>query len=319
MPVQGDTLRFVLLELPGVAAVRRAEVTPVGGGISGRLHRLAERRDRLARLFQSLASLLETVLQQALHVLGIVAVERLPGVVLDGPLQRSEQVLVVDDVAVLLVLAVEAIHPTDRLEEPVVLHVLVDVEAGCGRSVEAGQELVDNDEELHPARFVYETLLHLLLERLDLLHRRIFGLVEMRSEHLAVGAVLEEPLGESFSGLLSLDVRRCRPIRGDDRALARQTGLLKQVEEAAGRVDAVGDEQRVAASALQPVACLHVEENVGDDLRKPAACAPHLAHRAPALLELRARDIGQALRLGLEPLIDLRRRGDVLVDVSGPS
>ena len=42
----------------------------------------------------------------------------------------------------------------------------------------------------------------------------------------------------------------------------------------------------------------------------------HLLHRAPALLELRLGQIGQALGLGLEPLVDLRLRGDALVDVA---
>ena len=41
----------------------------------------------------------------------------------------------------------------------------------------------------------------------------------------------------------------------------------------------------------------------------------HLLHRAPALLELRLGQVVQPLGLGLEPLVDLRLRGDVLVDV----
>ena len=44
--------------------------------------------------------------------------------------------------------------------------------------------------------------------------------------------------------------------------------------------------------------------------------AEHLLHRAPALLELGLGQIGQSLGLGLEPLVDLRLRGDVLVDVA---
>ena len=152
-------------------------------------------------------TLFSPVLEQALHVLGVVAVERLARVVPDGLLERAEEILVVDDVAVFLVLAVQAVYPADCLEETVVLHVLVDVETGRGRRVEAGEQLVHDDEELNPARFVYKTLLHLLLERLDLLHRRIFGLVEMGGQHLPVDVVLAKPLGESLPGLLSLYFR----------------------------------------------------------------------------------------------------------------
>jgi hypothetical protein len=52
------------------------------------------------------------------------------GVVLDRALQGTEKVLVVDDVAVFLVLAVQAVDPADRLEEAVVLHLFVDIEVG---------------------------------------------------------------------------------------------------------------------------------------------------------------------------------------------
>ena len=79
---------------------------------------------------RSSRALLEAVLEQALDVLLVVAVERAAGVVGDGAFERVEQVLVVDDVAVVLVVAVEAVDAADGLEEAVVLHLLVDVEVG---------------------------------------------------------------------------------------------------------------------------------------------------------------------------------------------
>ena len=45
--------------------------------------------------------------------------------------------------------------------------------------------------------------------------------------------------------------------------------------------------------------------------------ADDLLHRAPALLELGPGQVGHALGLGVEPLVDLRGRGQVLVDVAG--
>ena len=44
-----------------------------------------------------------------------------------GAFQALEEVLVVDDVAILLVLAVQPVHAADRLEEAVVPHLLVDL------------------------------------------------------------------------------------------------------------------------------------------------------------------------------------------------
>ena len=197
-----------------------------------------------------------------------------------------------------------------------VLHVLVDVEVGGRRRVEAGQQLVHDDQQLHLPGLLDEALLHLLLELLHLVHRRLFGLVEMRGEHLPVDLVLPQPLGQPLAALLALDVRRLWPVGGDDGALPRQVGLLEHLEEAARRVDAAGDEQRVAVPALQPVAGLHVHQDVGDDLLQPVARGEHLLHRAPALLELGLGDVGEPLGLQLEPLVHLRLRGDALVDVA---
>ena len=59
--------------------------------------------------------------------------------------------LVVDDVAVVLVVAIETVHAADGLEQAVVLHLLVDVEVGRARGVEAGQQLVDDDQQPHLA------------------------------------------------------------------------------------------------------------------------------------------------------------------------
>ena len=66
--------------------------------------------------------------------------------------------------------------------------------------------------------------------------------------------------------------------------LPDQVRLLEHLEESARRVDAARDEQRVAVPALQPVAGLHVHQDVGDDLlqpvtrrRAPSASSPSAA------------------------------------------
>ena len=66
----------------------------------------------------------------------------------------------------------------------------------------------------------------------------------------------------------------------------------------------------------QPRLGLHVEQDVVDDLPGAWLGADDLLHRAPALLQLGAGQVGHALGLGLEPLVDLLRRGQVLVDVA---
>jgi hypothetical protein len=61
-------------------------------------------------------------------------------------LDLLEQILVVDDVAEVLVLAVQPVGAADRLKQAMVLHGFVDVEIGAGRRVEAGQQLVHHHQ-----------------------------------------------------------------------------------------------------------------------------------------------------------------------------
>jgi len=92
--------------------------------------------------------------------------------------------------------------------------------------------------------------------------------------------------------------------------------VLEHLEEAAGRVDAARYENGVAVPALQPVPGLHVELDVSDYLVQPVTSGQRLLYGAPALLELGLGEVGQPLGLQLEPLVDLRLRCDVLVDVA---
>ena len=162
--------------------------------------------------------------------------------------------------------------------------------------------------------FVDELLLDLLLEELDLVHGGVGGLVEVVGQHLPVDLVLAQPLGRALARVLLGDVPRLRVIRGDDRALALEARLAEQLVELAGLVDARPDEDRVAAAVHQPRLGLHVEEDVVDDLAGARLGADDLLHRAPALLQLGLGQVGHALGLGLEPGVDLRRGGEVLVD-----
>ena len=61
-------------------------------------------------------SFLQPILQQSRDVLGVIPFKGLARVILDGLLQGFEQVLVVDNVAVFLVVTVQAVDATDRLE-----------------------------------------------------------------------------------------------------------------------------------------------------------------------------------------------------------
>ena len=85
--VETHPLRFIALELFGVAALVGTEEARVSRGVVGRLYRLAQGLDLLAGFLQPCPALLQPILHQALDVLPVVVLERPAGVVLDGPLQ----------------------------------------------------------------------------------------------------------------------------------------------------------------------------------------------------------------------------------------
>src|ERR1700687_5433017 len=116
------------------------------------------------RLFQIPLSFLEPLLPESEDG---VLVETLKGprrVFGKRMLQLLEEIPVVDDVTVLLVLAIKPVHATDRLKEPMVLHVPINVEVGRRRGVKARKKLIHHDQELHLPRLLDEVLLSIALK-----------------------------------------------------------------------------------------------------------------------------------------------------------
>ena len=185
---------------------------------------------------------------------------QLRGVDRDGVLDLLEQVLVVDDVAEVLVVAVQPVGAADRLEQAVVLHRLVDVEVGAGRRVEAGQQLVHHHQQLHVRRLLDEQRLGPLLVGLGLGHARL-GVDVL--QQLGVGVVDELLVGLGVgAGLLQGHVLRLRVVGGHHRALALERRLLEQREVLARLVDAGGHQDGVAALAGQARLDAEVEDDV---------------------------------------------------------
>ena len=85
-------------------------------------------------------------------------IEGIAGVHRDGILHLAEEILVIHDQAIGLVVAIEAIGAADRLEQAVILHRLVDVEHAAGGGIEAGEELVNHNQQLHLGGLLDETL-----------------------------------------------------------------------------------------------------------------------------------------------------------------
>ena len=108
-------------------------------------------------------------------------------------------------------------------------------------------------------------------------------------------------------------------VAGDDGALAAELGVLEQLVDLAGFVDAAGDEDGVAVVGPEPRLRVHVVEDVRDDPLEPVLGAVELAEGGPPLGELGAVVVGQVLAgdQPLESAVDLPLGPEVLVDVAG--
>ena len=133
---------------------------------------LARQGDRLAQVAQRLASRVELLLalvQPVLEVDVVVAsvalidVQLVGAVDRDGLLHVAEQLLEIDDVAVVLVVAIEPVGAADGLEQVVVAQFVVEVDVGAARRIEAGQQLAHDDQQLHVRRFLDEAALGFVL------------------------------------------------------------------------------------------------------------------------------------------------------------
>ena len=67
-----------------------------------------------------------------------------------------EQLLEINNMAIILVVAVKAVGAADGLEEVMVAQFIVEVDIGAGRGVKAGEQFADDDQQLECGRFVDE-------------------------------------------------------------------------------------------------------------------------------------------------------------------
>lgn len=105
-------------------------------------------------------------------------------------LETFEQVLIINDVAILLIVAIKPIYATDGLKQAMIVHLLIYIEISGRRSVKASEEFVYHYEEFKLPGLLNELSLCCLLELFDTIYRFVGVFVEPVRQHLAVGIIL---------------------------------------------------------------------------------------------------------------------------------
>ena len=296
----------VSLSAFGIAGVA-AEIVQVLLHLARLRHRLAQIVQRFAGSIELLLALFQPVLQ--LHVVlfaAVIDVQLVRAVDGDGLLHVAEQLLEVDDVAVVLVVAVEPVGAADRLEEVVVVQLVVEVDVGAGRRIETGQQLAHHDQQLAVGRLLDEAPLHLVLV--------LLGRLPVLQHVLGVGVELVALVAV---GGLARDRVVVRLVGGDDAAVLAERRVLEQPEVVAGIVDGGRHQDGRAAIIVQARLEAEVLDDVGDDALLAFACAHQLLHRRPALAQHSLLEVVQVLGLLVEPGIDGLSGGQALRHVAG--
>ena len=239
-------------------------------------HRLAQVAERLAGGIELFPAFLEPVLQLDVvrAAVALINVQLVGAIDRDGLLHVLEQLLEVHDVAVVLVVAVEPVGAADGLEEVVVVQLVIEVDVGAARRVEAGEELAHHDQQLEVGRFLDEAALGLVLVG--------FGRLAVLQDVLRVGVEL---VAFVAVGRLAGDRVVVRLEGRDDAAELAEGGVLEEPVVVAGVVDARRHEDGRAPVVVQARLQVEVLDDAGDDALLALARAHQLLHRRPALAE----------------------------------
>lgn len=241
--------------------------------LPGRRHWITKVVQRLTCRIEPRLPFLQPVLDLDVVVAAatLVDVELVRAVDRDRVLNVTEQLLEVDDIPVVLVVAIEAIGPTNGLEERMIAQLVVKVDVGAARRVAAGEKLRDHYQELRIRRLLDEPPLD-------------FGLVGRR----ALPALEDEPrVCVVLVALITVrGLARDRVVvrleRRDDAHVRAEPSVLELAEVLAGVADRRRHEDGGATVVAQPGLQVEVLNDLGDDPALALGRAEQLLHCRPA-------------------------------------
>ena len=268
-------------------------------------------------LFKPLLCFSLAILQQTFHILIGITLKGTGGILLHGSGQITEQLLVIHDIAKILIFAIQAIDTADCLEQAMIVHGLVNIQICAGRCIEAGQQLVYHDQQLHIIGFFDEFLLCCLFKFLDPFGNTalVRSVIRVNADHLQINAVFFVCVGFLIiTDCFGAQIADAGFIGGNDRALA-EIFLLEQFIVLAGSQNIIRHQNSIAAAVCQTSLGFKVENNITDDFFQAIARAIYRLHIAPNLFQPCLGSGHQSPSLGFKPGIDPILGHDFLGDI----
>ena len=224
------------------------------------LHSLAKFVQLLYHIVKKVLCFDYPIFDQTGNIFLVIILKSVGSVFVNSIAEIAEKLLVVDYIAKILALIIQTIDATNRLKQPVVVHLLVDVQVRARWRVKPGQEFIHHDQKLHVGRFVDKLPLSFLFKRLNFLS----------VEHFLVDFVFFESFGVFFEAdRIGAQISGLWLIRRDYGTIFEPL-LLKDFVIFAGGVNRVGDKDCIAAAIPQTVLDLEVKDDVTGDFFQSA-------------------------------------------------
>ena len=257
--------------------------------------RRTEIAERLATLVQPPPAFLQPILEIDVVVAAVAClVVQFVGVIdRDHLLHVGEEFLEIDDIAVVLVVAIQAVGAADGLEQGMVVQLVVQVDAGAGGRIEAGQQLADDDQQLAVGRLLDKAALDL---RLVLLRA---GKARQHVPRVGVELVAFVAVGR-----LARDGVVVRLVGSDDAAVLAKRRILQQAKVVTGVMDGGGHEDGRAAAVVQARAQGKVLDDAAGDAQLALLGAHQLFQRGPVLAHYGLLEVVEIPGLLVKPAVD---------------
>ena len=141
-----------------------------------------------------------TVFHQSFYVFGIITFKGTGCIILHRRLKLAEKLFIIDDISKVLGIIVQTVYSTDRLEQTVILHILINIQICARWSIESRKQLIYNNKQFHICRLFHKFPFRFLLKLLDFCLNRsgIWNVRGINAKHFEICFILQKCLSIIF-------------------------------------------------------------------------------------------------------------------------